>query len=40
LLRDAVYLIRPDGYVGLADAKGSASAIDVYLSEKNVRTIN
>ncbi len=40
LLRDAAYLIRPDGYVGLADAKGSVSAIDAYLSEKNVRTIN
>ena len=40
LLRDAVYLIRPDGYIGLADAKGSASATDVYLTEKNLRTIN
>jgi hypothetical protein len=40
LLRDAVYLIRPDGYLGLADAKGSAPAIDAYLSERNLRTIN
>jgi hypothetical protein len=40
LLRDAVYLIRPDGYVGLADAKGSVSAIGAYLSERNLRTIN
>jgi hypothetical protein len=40
LLRDAVYLIRPDGYLGLADAKGSATAIDAYLSERNLRTIN
>ena len=40
LLRDAVYLIRPDGYLGLADVKGSVSAIDAYLSEKNLRTIN
>jgi 2-polyprenyl-6-methoxyphenol hydroxylase-like FAD-dependent oxidoreductase len=40
LLRDAVYLIRPDGYVGMADAQGRASAIDAYLGEKNLRTIN
>jgi 2-polyprenyl-6-methoxyphenol hydroxylase-like FAD-dependent oxidoreductase len=40
LLRDAAYLIRPDGYIGLAGAKGSASAVDAYLGEKNLRTIN
>ena len=40
LLRNAVYLIRPDGYVGLADAGGSASVISGYLSEKKLRTIN
>jgi 2-polyprenyl-6-methoxyphenol hydroxylase-like FAD-dependent oxidoreductase len=40
LRRDAVYLIRPDGYIGLVDSAGSAAAIDTYLSEKNLRTIN
>jgi 2-polyprenyl-6-methoxyphenol hydroxylase-like FAD-dependent oxidoreductase len=33
LLRDAAYLIRPDGYIGLADSGGSASVIDAYLRE-------
>jgi 2-polyprenyl-6-methoxyphenol hydroxylase-like FAD-dependent oxidoreductase len=40
LRRDAAYLIRPDGYIGLADSAGSATAIGTYLSEKNLRTIN
>jgi len=40
LRRDAVYLIRPDGYIGLVDSAGSATAIGTYLSEKNLRTIN
>ena len=40
LLRDAAYLIRPDGYIGMADAKSRASAIDAYLSEKNLSTRN
>ncbi len=40
LLHSAVYLIRPDGYIGLADAAGGASAVSGYLSEKNLRPIN
>jgi 2-polyprenyl-6-methoxyphenol hydroxylase-like FAD-dependent oxidoreductase len=40
LRRDAAYLIRPDGYLGLVDSAGSATAIGTYLSEKNLRTIN
>jgi 2-polyprenyl-6-methoxyphenol hydroxylase-like FAD-dependent oxidoreductase len=40
LRRDAAYLIRPDGYIGLVDSAGSAAAIGTYLSEKNLRTIN
>jgi hypothetical protein len=40
LRRDALYLIRPDGYIGLADSAGSATAIGTYLSEKSLRTIN
>jgi 2-polyprenyl-6-methoxyphenol hydroxylase-like FAD-dependent oxidoreductase len=41
LLRSAAYLIRPDGYIGVAaNAEGSASAISAYLTENNLRTIN
>jgi 2-polyprenyl-6-methoxyphenol hydroxylase-like FAD-dependent oxidoreductase len=36
LMRNAVYLVRPDGYVGLADAGGSASAVSEYLSERSL----
>jgi len=39
LKRNAAYLIRPDGYIGLADSGGSAAAIGAYLSEKKLRTI-
>jgi 2-polyprenyl-6-methoxyphenol hydroxylase-like FAD-dependent oxidoreductase len=35
LMRNAAYLIRPDGYIGVACA-GSAAAISAYLSEKNL----
>jgi 2-polyprenyl-6-methoxyphenol hydroxylase-like FAD-dependent oxidoreductase len=31
LRRNAVYLVRPDGYVGLADLEGRAAAITAYL---------
>jgi 2-polyprenyl-6-methoxyphenol hydroxylase-like FAD-dependent oxidoreductase len=34
--RNAAYLIRPDGYIGLADSRASAAAIGAYLSEKNL----
>ena len=40
LKRDAAYLIRPDGYIGLVDSAGSATPIGTYLSENNLRTIN
>jgi 2-polyprenyl-6-methoxyphenol hydroxylase-like FAD-dependent oxidoreductase len=40
LRRNAAYLVRPDGYIGLVDPAGSATAIGTYLSEKNLRTIN
>ncbi len=36
LSRNAVYLIRPDGYVALADAGGSAAAIGAYLDEMHI----
>jgi 2-polyprenyl-6-methoxyphenol hydroxylase-like FAD-dependent oxidoreductase len=31
LLRGAVYLVRPDGYIGLADPDGSAARLAAYL---------
>ncbi|MBV9569406.1 MAG: FAD-dependent monooxygenase [Hyphomicrobiales bacterium] len=37
LARDALYLIRPDGYVALADASGSPSALDRYFAERRLR---
>ncbi len=37
LKRNAAYLIRPDGYIGVADSGGSATAIGAYLSEKNLK---
>src|SRR5262245_14538524 len=37
LRRDAVYLVRPDGHVGLADAAGDAAAIERYLEEHSIR---
>jgi 2-polyprenyl-6-methoxyphenol hydroxylase-like FAD-dependent oxidoreductase len=34
LLRNAVYLVRPDGYVGLADPDGSATTVTSYLDAR------
>jgi hypothetical protein len=39
LLRNAAYLVRPDGYIGVADAIGGAAAIGAYLRDNNLRTI-
>jgi hypothetical protein len=36
LRRDAVYLVRPDGYVALADAEGSGAAIRSYLDARKL----
>jgi 2-polyprenyl-6-methoxyphenol hydroxylase-like FAD-dependent oxidoreductase len=36
LQRNAVYLVRPDGYVGLANAAGSAAAVTSYLDARNI----
>jgi hypothetical protein len=36
LFRNAVYLVRPDGYVALADAEGSALAVLSYLKERKL----
>jgi 2-polyprenyl-6-methoxyphenol hydroxylase-like FAD-dependent oxidoreductase len=37
LARDALYLIRPDTYVALAEATGSARAVERYLKERGLR---
>jgi len=37
LARDALYLLRPDTYVALADASGMPGAIDRYCSERGLR---
>jgi 2-polyprenyl-6-methoxyphenol hydroxylase-like FAD-dependent oxidoreductase len=37
LWRNAAYLVRPDGYVGLADAAGSAKAVAAYLDAHGIR---
>jgi 2-polyprenyl-6-methoxyphenol hydroxylase-like FAD-dependent oxidoreductase len=36
LRRNAVYLVRPDGYVALADAGGSATAVTSYLDARKL----
>ncbi len=38
LRRDAVYLVRPDGYVGLAGPTGDASMIEQYLEKYKIRS--
>jgi hypothetical protein len=42
LLRGAVYLVRPDGYVAMAIASldSSADAIDGYLDQRKIRAIS
>jgi 2-polyprenyl-6-methoxyphenol hydroxylase-like FAD-dependent oxidoreductase len=37
LRRNAVYLVRPDGYVALADPDASASRLETYLDERGLR---
>jgi hypothetical protein len=36
LARDALYLLRPDTYVGLADESGSTEAIERYFSQRGL----
>lgn len=36
LRRNAVYLVRPDGYVGLADSEGGATALMSYLEARDL----
>ncbi len=37
LWRNAAYLVRPDGYVGLADAVGNPAAVISYLDSRGIR---
>jgi 2-polyprenyl-6-methoxyphenol hydroxylase-like FAD-dependent oxidoreductase len=39
LARDALYVIRPDGYVGLADATAHPAALEHYLDARGLRLI-
>jgi hypothetical protein len=36
LQRDALYLVRPDGYIALADPQGKATTIASYLDEHGI----
>jgi hypothetical protein len=36
LARSALYLVRPDGYVALADEDGSASGLHAYLTQRGL----
>ena len=37
LARDAIYLLRPDTYVALADASGAPAALDRYFAEHRIQ---
>jgi 2-polyprenyl-6-methoxyphenol hydroxylase-like FAD-dependent oxidoreductase len=39
LRRSAVYLVRPDGYVGLVDPEGRAAAVTSYLDARKLTTM-
>jgi len=37
LARDAIYLLRPDTYVGLAEMSGAPDVIERYLADRGIR---
>jgi 2-polyprenyl-6-methoxyphenol hydroxylase-like FAD-dependent oxidoreductase len=37
LARDAIYLLRPDTYVALADASGAPTALDLYCTDREIQ---
>jgi hypothetical protein len=39
LRRNAVYLVRPDGYVALADSGGRSKAITLYLDAHKIAPV-
>ena len=40
LQRNAVYLLRPDGYVALADGEGRAAAVASYMDSRKLRMLH
>jgi len=40
LARDAIYLLRPDTYVALADASGAADVLDRYFVDQEIQSLN
>ena len=36
IVRDALYLVRPDGYVALAGSPGSGATLSAYLDARNL----
>ena len=39
LARDAIYLLRPDTYVALADASGAPATLDRYCADHGIRRL-
>jgi hypothetical protein len=37
LARDALYLLRPDSYVALADTSGAPAVLDRYFADRRIR---
>ena len=40
LARDAIYLLRPDGYVALADPSGAPEVLERYCTDHEIRTLS
>jgi hypothetical protein len=40
LMRDALYLLRPDTYVALADHSGAPAAIELYFADAGIRLVS
>jgi hypothetical protein len=40
LARNALYLLRPDTYVALADPSGAPDALERYCSDHEIRTLS
>jgi hypothetical protein len=36
LRRNSLYLVRPDGYIALADPKANAATVASYLDERGI----
>jgi hypothetical protein len=39
LARDALYLLRPDTFVALADASGAADVLDQYFVDQGIQSL-